>query len=89
MAKPWFDEKTGHILFDEYVADSPTFQAIHHDKIVTEEELTQQAERVVGLLRRLQSQLSPEAQELAGETFCELAVLHAIHAKFQETVWRR
>lgn len=88
MAKPWFDEKTGHILFDEYVADSLTFQAINHNKVVTEEELTQQAERVVGLLRRLQTQLHPEVQELARETFCELAILHAIHAKFQETAWR-
>jgi hypothetical protein len=88
VGKPWFDEKTGHILFDEYVADSPTFQAISRDKMVTEEELTQQAERVVGLLRRLELQLSPEVQELAGETLCELAVLHAIHAKFQETAWR-
>jgi hypothetical protein len=88
MAKPWFDEKTGHILFDEYVTDSPTFQAIYREKVVTEEELTQQVEHVVGLLRRLQSQLRPEDQDLAGETFCELAVLHAIHAKFQETAWR-
>lgn len=88
MAKPWFDENTGHILFDEYVADSPTFQAITRDHIISEEVLTHQAERVVGLLRRLHSQLQPEVQELAREAICEFAVLHAIHAKFQETAWR-
>jgi hypothetical protein len=88
MPKPWFDAETGHILFDEYVADSATYKAITRDKIVTEEELAQQAERVVGLLHRLHSQLSPELRELAGDAFCELAVLNALHAKFQETAWR-
>lgn len=88
MAKPWFDAETGHLLFDEYVADSPTYKAITRDKVVTEEELARQAEHVVGLLQRLQSELRPELQELAGEVLCELAVLHALHAKFQETAWR-
>jgi hypothetical protein len=88
MTKPWFDEETGHILFDEYVADSPTYIAIERDKVVTEEEIAQQATHVVNLLRRLQSELRPELQELAGDAFCELAVLHALHAKFQETAWR-
>jgi hypothetical protein len=87
MTKPWFDAETGHLLFDEYVADSPTYKAITRDKIVTEEELAQQADHVIGLLRRLQSELRPEMQELAGEAFCELAVLHALHGKFQETAW--
>jgi len=58
-------QETGHILFDEYVADLPTYQAINRDKIVTEEELAQQATHVVSLLRRLQSELRPELQELA------------------------
>jgi hypothetical protein len=88
MTKPWFDAETGHILFDEYVADSPTYRAIERDKFVTEEELAQQAMHVISLLQRLQSELRPELQELAGDVFCELAVLHALHAKFQETAWR-
>ncbi|PYV68065.1 MAG: hypothetical protein DMG96_37470 [Acidobacteria bacterium] len=88
MTKPWFDAETGHILFDEYVADSPTYRAIDRDKVVTEEELAQQAMHVISLLQRLQSELRPELQELAGDAFCELAVLHALHAKFQETAWR-
>jgi hypothetical protein len=88
MTKPWFDAETGHILFDEYVADSPAYIAIERNKVVTEEEIAQQATHVVNLLRRLQSELRPELQELAGDAFCELAVLHALHAKFQETAWR-
>lgn len=87
MAKAWFDPETGHLLFDEYVADSPIYQAITRDKVVTEEELASQAEHVVGLLRRLQPELQPQVQELVGEVLCELAVLHALHAKFQETAW--
>ena len=88
MAKPWFDAETGHLLFDEYVADSPIYKAITRDKVVTEEELAEQAERVVGLLRRVQSELQPQVQDLVGEALCELAVLNALHAKFQETAWR-
>jgi hypothetical protein len=86
--KPWFDAKTGHILFDEYIADMPTFQAIAGDNIVTEEELVQQSARVIDLLRRLQSELHPEVLELAGDVFCELAVLHSLHSKFQLSAWR-
>jgi hypothetical protein len=88
MSKPWFDAKTGHILFDEYIADMPSFQAIAGDDIVTEEELVQQSARVMDLLQRLQSELRPEVQELAGDVFCELAVLHALHAKLQMSAWR-
>jgi hypothetical protein len=88
MSKPWFDAKTGHILFDEYIADMPSFQAIAGDDIVTEEELVQQSARVINLLQRLQSELRPEVLELAGDVFCELAVLHALHAKFQLSAWR-
>jgi hypothetical protein len=88
MNRPWFDAETGHVLFDEYVVDMPSFQAITRDNVVTEEELAQQEARVVELLHRLQSELRPEVQELAGDVFCELAVLHALHAKFQESAWR-
>src|SRR5437016_750423 len=78
MNKPWFDAETGHILFDEYVTDMPTFQAITRDKIVTEDELAEQAMRVVSLLRRLESELQPAVRDLAGDVFCELAVLHSL-----------
>jgi GTPase len=88
MNKPWFDEQTGHILFDEYVTEMPTFQAITRDKIVTEEELAEQAMRVISLLRRLESELQPAVKDLATEVFSELAVLHSLHAKFQESSWR-
>jgi hypothetical protein len=87
MAKRWFDAETGHLLFDEYVADSPTYKAITRNKNLTEKEHQQKADHLIGLLRRLQSELRPEMQELAGEAFCELAVLHALHGKFQETAW--
>jgi hypothetical protein len=88
MNRPWFDVESGHVLFDEYIASMPSFQAINQDNIVTEEELAQQAVRVIDLLRKLQSELPPEVRELAGNAFCELAVLHALHAKFQESAWR-
>ena len=85
MDRRWFDPETGHLLFDEHIAEMPSFQAIVSDDVVTQEELTEQAERVVNLLRRLQSRLKPEVQELVGEVLCELAVLNALHSKVQKS----
>lgn len=88
MNKQWFDAETGHLLFDEHIAEMPSFQAIVRDDVVTQEELTEQAGRVVGLLRRLQSELRPEVQELVGEVLCELAVLNALHSKVEKSTQR-
>jgi hypothetical protein len=83
MDKPWFDPETGHILFDEYVAERPSFRAVTADRIVTEEEVARQAEEVIRLLRELDSKLNPELRQLSTDVFCEIAVLNALHLKLQ------
>lgn len=81
MHKPWFDSRTGHILFDEYILEMPSFQAIRTERVVTEEDIEQQAIRVAELLKRLEAELTPGTRLLAGEVLCELAVLYALHAR--------
>lgn len=84
MSKPWFDSETGILLFDEYVAEMPSFQKILEDGIITETELIEQSERVIAILKKLELMLSDEEKEVAAEAFCELAVLYAVGRKAME-----
>ncbi len=79
MAKPWFDPETGALLFDQYVAEMPSFRRIMEDNRVSDEEMRAQAERVVSVLRNLESSLPEASKALATEALCEIAVLHALH----------
>lgn len=76
--KPWFDPKTGILLFDQYVVEMPSFQKVLADNVVTNEEFVAQAEKVVGLLHQLETMLTPEARTVCTTALCELAVLNAI-----------
>jgi len=80
MEKPWFDPKTGMLLFDEYVQERQSFQDIVADKVVSKAELMEQAWRVAGLLQDLEGLLSSEAKAVATDALCELSVLHALLA---------
>ncbi len=80
MDKPWFDD-AGALLFDEYVMQADSFQKITQDAVVTNEEMVEQAERVTGLLKQLESMLSPEAKSVATSALVELSVLNLLHAK--------
>jgi hypothetical protein len=75
--RPWFDPKTGVLLLDDYVS-RPSYRKVMEDGVVTDDELSEQAHRVVDLLRKLEAMLSPEARSVATDAFCELAVLHAL-----------
>lgn len=88
MRRPWFDERTGNVLFDEYVADRPSFQAITRDSVVTDAEIGEQSLRVIDLLRRLENMLSSEAQAVATDALCELAVLNVLQLKRLESIER-
>ena len=80
MNEPWFDERTGVLLFDEHVAESPSFQKVAAGGTVTDEELHEQSHKVVSLLKELEAKLSPPLKSLVTRMLTELAVLHAIHA---------
>jgi flagellin-specific chaperone FliS len=81
MDRPWFDQETGTLLLDEYVAELDSYRRIVEDETITDAELVEQTQRVASLLRRLEETLSPEAKSLATEALCELAVLNALQVK--------
>ena len=81
MDKPWFDQETGTLLLDEYVAQMDSYRRIVEDEAITDTELVEQTQRVTSLLRRLEEVLSPEAKAIATEALGELTVLNALQVK--------
>jgi hypothetical protein len=81
MDRPWFDQETGTLMLDEYVAEMDSYRRIVEDEVITDAELVEQTQRVASLLRRLEEALSPEAKSLATEALGELAVLNALQVK--------
>ncbi len=81
MDRPWFASETGALLLDEYVTDMESYRRIVEDEVITDDELTEQTQRVVALLRRLEEVLPPKTKDLATEILCELAVLNALQIK--------
>lgn len=75
-----FDEENGLLLLDEVVMQSPRYQAIVADALVTDDEVIEQAGRVVELFRKINCQLSEEDKALVVKAIAELAVLYQIDA---------
>jgi flagellin-specific chaperone FliS len=81
MDKPWFDQETGALMLDEYIAEMDSYRRIVEDEAITDAELVEQTQRVTSLLRRLEGTLSPEAKAIATEALGELTVLNALQVK--------
>ena len=64
---------------NELVAQRPTFRKIMEDQIVTDDELTNQANLVVNLLKKLEQTLSPGQLSEVENLLAEMSVLYAIH----------
>ena len=69
-------DKEGILNIDELVAQRPTFRKIMEDQIVTDDELTNQANLVVNLLEQT---LSPGQLSEVENLLAEMSVLYAIH----------
>jgi flagellin-specific chaperone FliS len=81
MDKPWFDQETGALMLDEYVAEMDSYRRIVEDEHITDAELVEQTQKVTSLMRRLEETLSPEAKAIATELLGELTVLNALQVK--------
>ena len=68
-------DKEGILNIDELVAQRPTFRKIMEDQIVTDDELTNQANLVV----KLEQTLSPGQLSEVENLLAEMSVLYAIH----------
>ncbi len=81
LNRPWFDPETGTLLLEQYVPELDSFKKAMADEEVTESELTEHVQHVIGLMRQLERMLSPEANAVATEMLCELAVLQVLQAR--------
>jgi len=76
-----FDKATGFLRLDELVAESPNFQRIISDSIVTDDEVAAQSDKVIKLFKEIEQRFSGKDKELVVNAVSELAVLYAINAR--------
>lgn len=76
----FFDE-LGGLNIDDLILQQPSFQKIMEDGIVTEEELAEQKERVIALLKKFEQNSTSEQIDQVRELLAEISVLIAIQNK--------
>ena len=76
----FFDE-SGGLNIDDLILQQPSFQKIMEDGIVTEEELAEQKERVITLLKKFEQNSTPEQIDQVRELLAEISVLIAVQNK--------
>lgn len=73
----FFDE-SGALNIDDLILQQPSFKKIMEDGVVTDEELAEQKERVIALLKKLEQNSTPEQIDQVRELLAEISVLIAI-----------
>lgn len=76
----FFDE-SGGLNIDDLILQQPSFQKIMEDGVVTDEELAEQKERVVSVIKKLEQNLTPAQIDQVRELMAEISVLVAISNK--------
>ena len=79
-----FFNEDGILNIDEMIIESPSFQKIMEDGVVTDEELAEQADKVVAQLREMETKFNEEQVAEIKKLLVESNVLQAIyniHAK--------
>ncbi len=79
MTQSWFDPETGTFLLDEIVTSQESFQKIMQDQVVTDEELAEQARRVITQLKSVHDTLPPALREQVLNLMADMAVLYAVN----------
>lgn len=74
----FFDKQTGFFNLDEQIHLHLSFQKIMEDQLVTDEEVAEQSQKVINLLKELEVELSAADLEKVGNAFVEFGVLYAI-----------
>lgn len=73
----FFDE-SGTLNIDDLIIQQSSFKKIMEDGVVTDEELAEQKERVIALLKKLEQALTPKQIDLVRELLAEISVLVAV-----------
>ena len=76
-----FNEQ-GFIDIDEMIAQEPSFQKIMEDGEITSDELREQTDRVINLLREIETRFSEDDQQLVKKLFVETNVLSVIYHQY-------
>jgi len=74
-----FFNEQGLINIDEIISQQPSFQKIMNDGIVTDEELQEQTQHVISLLREAEKRFGKEDLEFVQNLFAEANVLSTIY----------
>ena len=74
----FFDE-SGGLNIDDLILQQPSFQKIMEDGIVTEEELAEQKNRVIAILKKLEKNFTSEQIDQVRELLAEISVLIAVN----------
>ncbi len=77
----FFDEN-GILDLDEMIVRHDSFKKIMEDGIVTDEELKEQSDKIVGILRRMEKKYSPEQLAEIKELLVESSVLYAVYQQY-------
>ena len=73
----------GYLDIDGMIAAAPSFQKIMDDGVVTDEELSQQTDKVINLMREAEQRFSEEDQLFIKRLFAETNVLSAIYQYYE------
>lgn len=74
----FFDQITGILILDEQVLQRPSFQKIMEDQVVTGQEVEEQSQLVINLLKELEATLAHKDLEKVGNAIVEMGVLYAV-----------
>ena len=75
-----FDEK-GLLNTEDLIMNTPSFQKIVEDQVITEEEIREQSERVANILKEIEEKCNDEQIELVRNLLAEVSVFVAISRK--------
>lgn len=81
----FFDE-SGSLNIDDLILQQPSFKKIMEDGVVTDEELAEQKERVIALLKKFEQNSTPEQIDQVRELLAEISVLVAVRNVFEKGV---
>lgn len=73
----FFDESDS-LNIDDLILQQSSFQKIMEDGVVTDEEIAEQRERVIALLKDFEKTSTPEQIEKVRELLAEISVLVAV-----------
>lgn len=73
----------GFLDIDGMIAASPSFQKIMDDGIVTVEELSQQTDKVINLMREAEQRFNEEDKLFIKRLFAETNILSAIYQYYE------